>query len=96
MDAKRDADIDPAPLIGKRVAIIGYGNQGRPQALNLRDSGIDVVIGLRGGSPSAARAEADTRVEALAAEAGSKSAAAQRLGVSRSQFYEKLKRHSLD
>ena len=59
MDAKRDADIDPAPLIGKRVAIIGYGNQGRPQALNLRDSGIDVVIGLRGGSPSAARAEAD-------------------------------------
>ena len=59
MDAKRDADIDPAPLAGKRVAIIGYGNQGRAQALNLRDSGIDVVVGLRNGSASAARAEAD-------------------------------------
>ena len=59
MDAKRDADIDPAPLAGKRVAVIGYGNQGRPQALNLRDSGIDVVVGLRANSPSAARAETD-------------------------------------
>lgn len=59
MDAKRDADIDPAPLDGKRVAIIGYGNQGRPQALNLRDSGVDVVVGLRDGSPSAGRARAD-------------------------------------
>src|SRR4030095_12700669 len=59
MDAKRDADIDPAPLAGKRVAILGYGNQGRAQALNLKDSGIDVVVGLRDGSPSTARAEAD-------------------------------------
>jgi len=59
MHAKRDADIDPAPLAGKRVAVIGYGNQGRPQALNLRDSGIDVVVGLRANSPSAARAETD-------------------------------------
>jgi len=52
MDARRDAEIDPAPLLGKRVAIIGYGNQGRAQALNLKDSGIDVVIGLRDSSPS--------------------------------------------
>ena len=52
-----DADIDPAPLEGKRVAIIGYGNQGRAQALNLKDSGIDVVVGLRPGSLSAALAE---------------------------------------
>jgi len=59
MDAKRDADIDPKPLSGKRVAIIGYGNQGRSQALNLRDSGIDVVVGLRNGSASTARADAD-------------------------------------
>ena len=59
MDAKRDADIDPAPLIGKRVALLGYGNQGRPQAQNLRDSGIDVVVGLRGGSPSLAKAASD-------------------------------------
>jgi len=59
MDAKRDADIDPVPLIGKRVAIVGYGNQGRPQARNLSDSGIDVVVGLRSGSASAAKVAAD-------------------------------------
>jgi ketol-acid reductoisomerase len=55
MDLLRDPGIDPAPLAGKRVAILGYGNQGRAQALNLHDSGIDVVVGLRGGS--------DTRLE---------------------------------
>lgn len=59
MEAKRDADIDLSPLIDKRVAIIGYGNQGRAQALNLKDGGIDVVVGLRNGSPSLATAEAD-------------------------------------
>jgi ketol-acid reductoisomerase len=53
-----DADIDSAPLRGKRVAILGYGNQGRAQALNLHDSGIDVVVGLRGGSGSTIEAEA--------------------------------------
>jgi ketol-acid reductoisomerase len=58
MDMLRDADVDPAPLAGKRVAIVGYGNQGRAQALNLHDSGIDVVVGLRGGSGSAVEAEA--------------------------------------
>ena len=58
MDLLRDEDIDPAPLNGKRVAIIGYGNQGRAQALNLRDSGVDVVVGLRGNSGSTIEAEA--------------------------------------
>src|SRR4051812_49899639 len=58
MDLLRDADIDPAALTGKRVAILGYGNQGRAQALNLHDSGIEVVVGLRGGSGSAIEAEA--------------------------------------
>ena len=53
MELLRDADIDHAALAGKRVAIIGFGNQGRPQALNLKDSGIDVVVGLRPGSSSA-------------------------------------------
>ncbi|HUP67749.1 MAG TPA: ketol-acid reductoisomerase [Sphingomicrobium sp.] len=52
MKMLRDADVDPAPLAGKRVAILGYGNQGRAQALNLHDSGIDVAVGLRGGSGS--------------------------------------------
>ncbi|MBA3666296.1 MAG: ketol-acid reductoisomerase [Sphingomonas sp.] len=69
MDAKRDADIDPAPLTGKRVAILGYGNQGRAQALNLHDSGIDVVVGLRDGSPSRVRVEQDGLVTASLANA---------------------------
>jgi len=59
MKLLRDADIDPAPLAGRRIAILGYGNQGRAQALNLADSEIDVVVGLREGSPSATRAAAD-------------------------------------
>ena len=54
MDLLRDADIDPSPLAGKRVAILGFGNQGRAQALNLHDSGIDLIVGLRPGSPSEA------------------------------------------
>jgi ketol-acid reductoisomerase len=57
MEMLRDADIDPAPLDGKRVAVLGFGNQGRAQALNLKDSGVDVVVGLRPGSLSAALAE---------------------------------------
>lgn len=59
MKALRDHDIDPSPLAGRRVAILGYGNQGRAQALNLKDSGIDVVVGLRDGSSSATHAAAD-------------------------------------
>lgn len=58
MDVLYDPQIDPAPLEAKRVAILGYGNQGRAQALNLKDSGIDVVVGLRGGSGSSIEAEA--------------------------------------
>lgn len=58
MQMLREADIDPSPLAGKRVAILGYGNQGRAQALNLHDSDIDVVVGLRGGSGSANEAQA--------------------------------------
>ena len=57
MELLRDSDIDMAPLAGKRVAILGYGNQGRAQALNLKDSGVDVVVGLRGASGSARAAE---------------------------------------
>jgi ketol-acid reductoisomerase len=44
-----DEDIDGSILEGKKVAVIGYGSQGRAQALNMRDSGVDVVIGLRPG-----------------------------------------------
>lgn len=45
-----DKDADLAALKGKKVAIIGYGSQGHAQAQNLRDSGVDVVIGQRPGS----------------------------------------------
>jgi len=44
-----DADADLSTLNGKKIAVIGYGSQGRGQALNLRDSGLDVIIGLRPG-----------------------------------------------
>ncbi|MBV9764544.1 MAG: ketol-acid reductoisomerase [Acidobacteriaceae bacterium] len=47
-----------ARLEGKTVAIIGYGSQGHAHALNLRDSGLDVVVGLHSGSKSKAKAEA--------------------------------------
>jgi len=69
MKLLRDADIDPAPLSGKRVAILGFGNQGRAQALNLRDSGIDLVVGLREHSPSFARVAADGLTPASIEEA---------------------------
>ncbi len=59
MDLLLDAAIDPSPLAGKRVAIIGFGNQGRAQSLNLRDSGIKVVVGLREGSERAQIVEAE-------------------------------------
>ena len=53
-----DKDADLALIQGKKVAIIGYGSQGHAHALNLKDSGVDVRIGLRAGSVSAAKAAA--------------------------------------
>ncbi|MGH2561504.1 MAG: ketol-acid reductoisomerase [Thermomicrobiales bacterium] len=53
----KDASLDP--LLGKTIAVIGYGSQGHAHALNLRDSGLNVVVGLHEGSTSRARAEAD-------------------------------------
>src|SRR5215831_3115760 len=58
--AKRfyEADGDLSLLKGKTVAIIGYGSQGHAHALNLRDSGVEVVVGLYAGSKSWSKAEA--------------------------------------
>jgi ketol-acid reductoisomerase len=52
-----DADADLGRLKGKTIAILGYGSQGHAHALNLRDSGCEVVVGLRAGSASRADAE---------------------------------------
>jgi ketol-acid reductoisomerase len=54
-----DADADLAAIRAKRVAILGYGNQGRAQALNLRDSGVAVTVALAAGSASRERARSD-------------------------------------
>ena len=53
-----DSDADLSLLEGKTVAILGYGSQGHAHALNLKDSGVDVVVGLRPGSASREQAEA--------------------------------------
>jgi ketol-acid reductoisomerase len=52
-----DDDAERSLLDGKTVAIIGYGSQGHAHALNLKDSGVSVVVGLRSGSSSVAKAE---------------------------------------
>ena len=50
-------DVNPEVILGKKVAIIGYGSQGHAHALNLMDSGVDVRVGLREGSKSAQAAQ---------------------------------------
>lgn len=57
MQVYYDRDADLKYLKGKKVAVLGYGSQGHAHANNLRDSGIDVVVGLRRGSASWAKAE---------------------------------------
>jgi ketol-acid reductoisomerase len=64
-----DSDADLDLLKGKTVAIIGYGSQGHAHALNLKDSGVDVVVGLYDESPSRAKAEADGLKVSSVAEA---------------------------
>ena len=52
-----DADANPEALKGKTIAILGFGSQGHAHALNLKESGYDVVVGLRPDSSSRAKAE---------------------------------------
>lgn len=54
-----EADVDTSCLQGKKIAILGYGSQGRAHSLNLKDSGFNVVVGLRKSGASWAKAEAD-------------------------------------
>ena len=62
-----DQDADLTLIQAKKVAIIGYGSQGHAHALNLKDSGVEVRVGLRAGSPNVGRAEkAGLRVDSVA------------------------------
>jgi ketol-acid reductoisomerase len=62
-----EKDADPGMVAGRKVAVIGYGSQGHAHALNLRDSGVDVRVGLRDGSGSRAKASsAGLRVTSIA------------------------------
>ena len=62
-----DQDVNWDVMKGKKVAVVGYGSQGHAHALNLKDSGVDVVVGLYEGSKSAAKArEAGLEVKTVA------------------------------
>jgi ketol-acid reductoisomerase len=72
MHVYRDEEADLAPIRARRVAVLGFGNQGRAQALNLRDSGVSVIVGLPEGSVTRARAAADGFDVMTAAQASEK------------------------
>ena len=69
MQMYSEQDVDTSILAGKRVTILGYGSQGRAHALNLKDSGMDVVVGLRPEGASWAKATAEGLVVKEPAEA---------------------------
>ncbi|CAG0976902.1 partial Ketol-acid reductoisomerase (NADP(+)), partial [Anaerolineae bacterium] len=67
MQVYYDKDADLSIIQGKKVAIIGYGSQGHAHALNLKESGVEVIVALRPGSSSAVKAEnAGLKVLAIA------------------------------
>ena len=62
-----ESDVDRSAIAGRKVAVLGYGSQGHSHALNLKESGIDVRVGLREGSSSVAKAqEAGLEVRSIA------------------------------
>ncbi len=72
MNIYMERDADRGVLSGKTIAVAGYGNQGRPQALNLRDSGCTVIVGAREGGGGWRRAQNDGFAVAAVAEAARK------------------------
>ena len=61
-----EKDVDRSAIADRKVAILGYGSQGHAHALNLKESGIDVCVGVRVGSSSASKAgEAGLAVKSL-------------------------------
>jgi ketol-acid reductoisomerase len=69
MNVLYDRDADRNALAGKKIAVIGYGSQGHAHANNLKESGLDVAVGLRADSPSRAKAIAANQCVRTAAEA---------------------------
>src|SRR5210317_436826 len=59
MQMYSEADVDTSVLADQQVTVLGYGSQGRAHALNLKDSGFNVIVGLRKSGASWANAEAD-------------------------------------
>src|SRR3970040_1737664 len=59
MQLYTEADVDAGALRGEKIAVLGYGSQGRAHAMNLRDSGYDVAIGLRPDGKTTPKAERD-------------------------------------
>ncbi|WP_019960790.1 ketol-acid reductoisomerase [Woodsholea maritima] len=66
---RSDFEVDTAAFKGQTVAVIGYGSQGRAHAMNMKESGCNVVVGVRAGGAGAARAKADGLATAEPAEA---------------------------
>ena len=88
-------DVDRKALKGARIAILGYGSQGRAHALNLKDSGFDVVVGVRkgGGSWSKARRDGLQVAEPAAATAGADLVAILIPDTSQKELYRSIRKH---
>ncbi|HEY7964766.1 MAG: ketol-acid reductoisomerase [Steroidobacterales bacterium] len=87
-------DVDKKALKGARIAILGYGSQGRAHALNLKDSGFDVVVGVRKGGPTWKKARRDglTVAEPAAAVAGADLVAMLIPDTAQKEFYQGIRK----
>src|SRR5215475_15041796 len=88
-------DVDKKALKGARIAILGYGSQGRAHALNLKDSGYDVVVGVRkaGASWKKARRDGLAVAEPAAAVAGADLIAMLVPDLAQKAVYQQVKKH---
>src|SRR5712671_4119289 len=87
-------DVDRKALKGARIAVLGYGSQGRAHALNLKDSGFEVVVGVRKGGASWKKARKDGLevAEPLAAAAGADVTAMLVPDMAQKDLYQSIKK----